>query len=361
MYALVRGEHPLKRVLGSLDERGLSSTITGSNLDKIVALTATLSEPDFGVGYEQVEQFRQEVTLIVHMAWPVNFSINLQSFEPHLAGLTNLLTLSTTTKVPGQKSARLFFASSISAAENSDAPCVVEEGPITDLNRASKMGYAQSKLVGEHIVLNAAKKGAASYVLRVGQVVGDRAHGIWNEAEFIPSMIRSALSLKALPELDDTCSWIPVDTLATAIRELAVTVKRAEDPNASPLKKPSQVYNLVNPLIFSWAELLVELKAAGLDFEPVPVREWLGRLKKSAALNDDAEARRNPAVKLVHHFAERYDTAEGSKAGNIIFDTKIAQRDSAALRLPPDVIADGYVRKFVATWLKKWVPAMTAA
>ncbi|KAK2603577.1 hypothetical protein QQS21_004257 [Conoideocrella luteorostrata] len=361
VYCLVRGEDPSTRIRSALRERGFSATALVPGLDKIVALTAKLDEPDFGVGEEQMIQFTREVSLIVHLAWPVNFNIGLQSFEPHLAGLTNLISLSTaTTKEPGRKCARFFFASSISAAENSDGPCVVDESPILDLNRASKMGYAQSKLVGEHIVLNAAQKGAASYVLRIGQVVGDRHHGIWNEAEFIPSMIRSALSMQALPELNEKISWLPVDTLATVIRELAIAAERDMSEHHSTVnkKQPPAVYNLVNPNLFSWSDLLPELRRAGLKFESISMKKWLAALKTRALMNDDVEAQRNPAVKLLQHFEERYDTPDGSKAGSILFDTKVAQSNSVVLRAPPDIIGDGYVRKFVESWLKQWVPAM---
>lgn len=87
-----------------------------------------------------------------------------------------------------------------------------------DLGRASPVGHAQSKLVGEHIVANAAaRNGTPSHVLRIGQVVGDGNHGIRNDAEFIPSMIQSALSMKKLPELREPVSSLPVDTLVTAI------------------------------------------------------------------------------------------------------------------------------------------------
>jgi thioester reductase-like protein len=65
------------------------------------------------------------------------------------------------------------------------------------------MGYAQSKLVGEHIVRNAAMRGARSCVLRIGQVVGDTVKGIWNKGESIPLMIWSARQMKILPDLKE--------------------------------------------------------------------------------------------------------------------------------------------------------------
>ena len=99
----------------------------------------------------------------------------------------------------------MLFCSSISTALNTPPSASIPEAPIADFTHASQMGYARSKLLGEHIICNAARAGARSYVLRIGQVVGDTAKGVWNDIDFIPSMVRSALTLKALPTLREVC------------------------------------------------------------------------------------------------------------------------------------------------------------
>ena len=300
VYCLVRGENPRERVLQSLKERGI--TCESSSKDKIVALSTDLSQPDLGLTKEMMEQLKTEVTLIFHLAWPVNFSIHLQSFEPHLAGLRTLLALSL--DVYRSEPARLFFASSISTAENTPPPALIADAPIDDFSHALDMGYAQSKLVGEHVVLNAARSGARSYVLRIGQIVGDLRSGVWNDNEYVPSMIRSALSMKALPALNENCSWIPVDTLATAILEVSSTVRSAPKPCAIDGTNPPVIYNMCNPHSFSWNDLLERVREAGLDFETVPYGDWMQLLRDSAAKGDEEQ---NPAVKLLDHFELRYN------------------------------------------------------
>ncbi len=56
---------------------------------------------------------------------------------------------------------------------------------------------------GEHIVARAMETGARANVLRIGQVVGDTKWGLWNEAEFLPMVIRSSLVLGVLPLLEE--------------------------------------------------------------------------------------------------------------------------------------------------------------
>lgn len=185
----------MQRVLDSLKVRGLE--LSKASKAKIIAFAGDLSQPDFGIEASLLAQMKKEVSLIIHIAWPVNFNIPLQSFEPHIAGLHNLLRFSIS--VHREQPAQFFFCSSISTAFNTPHPAYIPDAPIEDLTCASSMGYAQSKLVGEHIVQNAARAGARSYVLRIGQIVGDAKTGVWNDKEFIPSLIRSALTLKALP------------------------------------------------------------------------------------------------------------------------------------------------------------------
>lgn len=355
IYCLVRGSDPMSRVNAALKERDLKLDAPS----KVVALSADFSRADFGLSKEIYEQFRVEVSMIVHLAWPVNFNIHLPSFELHLAGLNNLLALSLS--VHHSEPARLYFASSVSAAENTPAPALIPEAPIEDFSQATRMGYAQSKLVGEYMVLNAARIGARAYVLRTGQVVGDKDNGHWNEAEFIPSLIRSALSLKALPILNEEVSWLPVDTLATSLLELDQTLRAAPRPCAIDPITPPVFYNMVNPALFAWADLLTSLKAAGLDFEPVPFADWLQMLRDDDARGNEKQ---NPAVKLVGYFEQRYganvENSSANNTGGIVFDTKVLQRDSPVMRKPPQIIKDGYVKKFLDRWQRRWSPVTSA-
>ena len=295
----MRGDNPTGRILQSLKKRGI--TLESSSEHKIVGLSTDLGQPDLGLTKEMMEQLKTEISLIIHLAWPVNFSIHLQSFEPHLAGLRTLLTLSL--DVYRSEPARLFFASSISTAANRPPPAVIADAPVDDFSHALDMGYAQSKLVGEHMVLNAVRSGARSYVLRIGQVVGDLRSGCWNDNEYVPSMIRSALSMKALPALDEKCSWIPVDTLATAILEISRTLRSAPRPSAINSGNPPVIYNMCNPHLFSWDQLLEEVQKAGVEFEKVPYDDWMQLLRESASKGDEKQ---NPAVKLLDHFELRY-------------------------------------------------------
>jgi nucleoside-diphosphate-sugar epimerase/acyl carrier protein len=202
IYCLVRAtssEDALDRVLSTMSAKQLPF----QNISKIIALPALLDRADLGLDATIVDDLRDNLTKIIHSAWAVNFNLNIKSFEKqHIQGVSNLLNLCLS--VRGSKPAQFFFCSSISAAAGTPLPATINEGPIPELEHAQNMGYARSKLVAERIIEQAAKQtGMVAKVLRVGQIVGDSNAGIWNTTEAIPLMIQSAVTMGALPALDE--------------------------------------------------------------------------------------------------------------------------------------------------------------
>lgn len=151
-----------------------------------------------------------------------------------------------------------------------------------------------------------------------------------------------------------SCSWLPVDTLAKSIVELSETLEKSPRRRGEDMSNPSIFYNLVNPHVFSWEDLLGELHAGGLEFTSVPFSDWLQMLQESAAQGDEL---RNPAVKLIGYFEMNYGDKPKKfeqRRGPLTFDSGAAQRDSAAMRSAPKVVESGLVRKFLIFWLQRW-------
>lgn len=265
----------------------------------------------------------------------MNFQLGLQSFEPHIQGLHNLVQLSL--QVRFSTPARFFFCSSISAALGTPRPARIPEAPIGDLAHASYTGYARSKLVGERLIETAVNvTGASAIILRIGQVVGDTKEVVWNDSEAFPLIVKSALTMGILPELGIKCEWLPVDTLAEIVVEIAgllppsislgnglhnasVPVKKKNtiekiiknnDCDVLPLQN-ELVYNLRSPRTCDWAsQFLPALSLAGLTFSLVSRTKWLEQLRTLSnaqhhggmKLTSAANPEKNPAIKLVDFF-----------------------------------------------------------
>lgn len=360
IYCLTRRANPMDAILNTLSQKDLQ--VPTSKVQKIIALNSTLDKPNLGIDKEIRHKMQQSVTLIIHSAWPVNFNLPLSTFEPHIKGLHNLIQFSLSVHQPTP--AALLFCSSVSTVLGSSSR-EIHEKPPPDFNYALEMGYGRSKLMGEHIVSNARKSGARAYTLRIGQVSGHSEKGLWNDSEAIPLMIRSAVTLKVLPELDMECSWLPVDVLAKGIVEIAGACEYALRPH-SPRSSGSSgssysmvedeeddtVYNLHNPHTFTWSSLLATLRENGFEFKIVTFQTWLQMLRDSEARGEELA---NPAVKLTAHYEATYSEASRAYQQEKKFLTGKAERDSVSLREGRlRIIEDGVLGCYARDWLRRW-------
>ena len=356
IFCLTRRPSPFDAVLGGLTERDLH--VSREQTAKIVALNGALDQWGFNLDAEEdiIGHMHDSVSLIIHTAWPVNFHLPLSCFEPHVRGLYNLIGFSLSVKRP--EPAVMIFCSSVSTALGASSVKVNEEPLHLD---SALPGYGQSKLVGEHIVSNARRSGAKAFSLRIGQVSGHSETGWWKESEALPLMIRSAMTLKALPELPHTCSWLPVNTLASVILEIAWACSVpgrdygadcAYDSSTVTLMDDS-IYNVCNPCEFSWPALLNSLQQSGYHFEIVPFEEWMNLLRGSEARGEEQT---NPAIKLIHHYELLYGANVSS--GRLCrkrFLTGQAERDSRTLRDGcVNLVEDGILRRYAQAWLARW-------
>lgn len=355
VYCLTRKAQTREAILRSLVSKRL--TVTKSDASKIVALESQLDQADLGLDPCTLDKMRQSVSLIIHTAWPVNFTLPLASFESHIQGLYNLINLAQSVDAPTP--AVVLFCSSISTTLASPASEIAET-PL-GVESALSMGYSLSKWVGEQIVRRSRSVGAHAYSLRIGQISGHSQWGLWNDSEAIPLLIRSALTLGVLPAMDISCAWLPVDQLAQGILEIAAScLERAEttcddrecstDGRTDCSDEDGSVYNIVNPHPFPWATLLDQLQQHGLKFNVVPFATWLQLLEASAGRREE---KTNPAVKLIHHYRKTY----GPEAARLVetFRMENARRDSETLRHgSTNLLAGGVLGHYVRDWLDRW-------
>ncbi|RGP63508.1 male sterility [Fusarium sporotrichioides] len=326
VYCLVRASdetQALYRVKESMVERKVYHSLSLEVRRKIIALPSDLSDARLGLASDRYTLIAANLQSVIHCAWSVNFNMQLSSFEKgNIAGVKHLIDLC---QAAGP-SASMNFCSSVSTCSRSTVIPVPERAP--PFEWAQPMGYAQSKSVSENLCAKAAEAGITTRVLRIGQIVADTQHGIWNAQEGVPMMIQTATTIGALPKLKETPSWLPVDTVADAVVDISLS------------DSPSVFTNIANPKTFDWtSDLLPALRNAGLAFDELSPKEWLQRLRAS---NPDPTA--NPPIKLVDFFASKYDKDEFSPSKP--FATEKASDLSPAIA-NVTVLDQEFVNKFV--------------
>ena len=308
VYCLVRGAdvHAAEeRVAKALEYRKLRALADDPD-DKVVVLPAHLADARLGLDDETYTAVAREATVIMHVAWSVNFRMKLRSFvKDSIGGLSHLISLALA--APASRPApRIAFCSSVASVMSYPAS-TIPEVLVDDPAAASELGYSRSKWVAEHVCARAnghPRLAGRVGVFRVGQLAGASDTGVWNAKEAWPLMLSSVQETGALPALDgEVLDWLPVDTAATAMIQGA---ERTIGDESEGL----EVYHVVNyhtqP---EWSELLRWVKERQ-DFETLPPPAWVAKLEQLAE-----KGSQHPALQLLEHWKRAYASDQEVEAG----------------------------------------------
>ncbi|OJA18266.1 hypothetical protein AZE42_05820 [Rhizopogon vesiculosus] len=262
----------------SLDPAGLET-------DKVVYLEGTLGQDNFGLATETLNDLIRNVTHIIHITWPVDFTIPLSAFDSAIHDLRNLIDLALSS--PRQAAPKLLFTSTVGVLSGLTSSSIVEEDLVQDPSVSVGFGYIESKWVAEQVLAAAANTTRLKpAIIRLGQMTGGRS-GCWETAEWIPSMIASGRFLGALPNRSGTANWLPVDIAVASLAEM--------------LDSPPGVYHLVHPRPVAWIILMREV-ARLMNVPLVPYNQWLATLEKQASSQMAKSSQTNPALRLFDFF-----------------------------------------------------------
>ena len=171
---------------------------------KVTFLTTNLAE-ERALGFVPsiYEKLQRTVSLIIHNAWTVDFSLPLHSFESQILGTVNLAVLSAQSVLKPP----IMFLSSIGAVMNYastiSSNSTVPESIIDDPSAPAATGYGESKYIAEKLLAYATQKLGlqACIIPRLGQITGATCSlGRWNRNEWLPSLIIGSRHMGAILE-----------------------------------------------------------------------------------------------------------------------------------------------------------------
>lgn len=384
IYCLIRASDDAQALTRIHDTLHKHRLLKGQNSHLHQLLTQKLSafscdfnnvEENLSLQPETLHLFRSTITHIIHNAWSVNFNQSLRSFDRGCISSTHfLLNLAATSPTrlllpPNNKHQQqqkqkpsLTFISSIATALA--APASVAEDLVPWSHVEERMGYAQSKWVAEQLLASAAAQAEIPVrIARLGQVCGDSVEGLWNPAEAIPTIVRTAVTQGVLPGEEEELQWLPADVAGQAIVDVAVYEDEDEDDDGEE-SRLLQVFNLVNstfPLFWN-QDFLPFLRRAGLSFEIISGKDWVKKLEKYSS--SSTSIKDEPAVKLFDFFKHKYNASTTTnsqgkekekeekerKQKNLPrFETARAKKISSAMA-KNCVIDEILVAKFVKYW-----------
>jgi thioester reductase-like protein len=330
------------RQRSAFEKRGLDTSLLSSK--KVIYVEGDLNEPTFALDDRLYREIHGSVTHIVHNAWKINLNLSLASFEDGISGVRALVDFAITS--PLAHPPHLLFVSSISVFINFENKGSVVEEVLSDPEIAVGTGYSESKWVAERILDVAAERTALRpVVVRLGQVCGDES-GTWNESEWFPSLVKSALTLGCLPSVDGPVGWITAPDAAAAMLEMS---RVDTQPGAHTL-------HVAHPRGVPFNTLIAPV-ASSLSVPLVSYPDWLSKLAaahEAAQSFSAAELERaqmaNPALRLFSFFQSARTGPEWEPLGVARLDTARAIRVSGVLAEGAKSLGEENVWKWMGAW-----------
>nr|WP_146469872.1 amino acid adenylation domain-containing protein [Pseudomonas carnis] len=243
------------------------------DLSRVKVLAADISKPRLGLSEQDYEWLDREYGVLIYNAANVNHVLDYESLvKDNVTPVLECLQL-----CEGRSKKIFNFISTLSASSTVDEQGrVLEEPPAFTPPIYIRNGYNLSKWVAERILWNASESGVWVNLYRPGNIAFNTRTGVCQPHQNrLMLMLKGSLQLKQVPELALNFDLMPVDFLARFIAF-----------HASRHNRTKAVFNLHNPLPLTWAHYLEAFRAAGHDFQMVPVTQWQQRL--SAIDSDNA-------------------------------------------------------------------------
>lgn len=328
---------------------------------RVTFLTADISQQSFGLERKTYEGLLTQATAVIHSAWPVNFNLPLSAFGPQLLGITRLAEFA----VSAAHSPVVFFISSISSVlDYHGSSLSIREEIISDTKAPSSMGYAESKYLAELLLEYASKRiSIDARIARVGQIAGPvKGQGIWNEWEWLPSLVLSSLHVGAVPDSlgasQNKIDWVPIDLLAEVLVELTLNIDGREAPKSIQAEATgkARVFHPLNPHPVAWKSLLPTIvntlshsNIGTKKIDTVPFQAWLDKVRADAEMTGSADVeamlKSNPAVKLLGFYEKLAEDRE-----NLAFETSKTEGASSKMRSIGEIKPE-WIQRWVGAWL----------
>lgn len=304
---------------------------------KLVVFQTDSSKPMLGLSKSEYEGLVNSVTHLIHNAWPMSAKRPLVGFESQFQVMRNLIDFACDVVSRRPESFKFSFqmVSSIGVVghyrlgSGEKRTAVPEER--VDIDSVLPNGYGEAKWGCERMLdktLHRHPDRFRAMAVRLGQIAGSKTSGYWNPMEHFGFLIKSSQTLNALPDVDGTVYWTPVNDIAGALSDLILSDRT-----------PYPIYHIDNPVGQPWKEMNAILADALNIPNLIPFEEWIERVRK-------APQRNNPAATLLDFLDSNYLRMS---CGGLVLDVKHTLEHSKTLAAVGPV-SEEVARKYIHIW-----------
>ncbi|KIY72605.1 NAD(P)-binding protein [Cylindrobasidium torrendii FP15055 ss-10] len=331
VYALNRSSRSGR----SLSERQLGAPAntpfdpTSQAGKKAVLVEADITAEGFSMDPGLLEEIRENVTHIVHNAWRVHLALPVNAFSDVLRGMRTLIDFAIT----APRCNRFVFVSSISTCQNIPTDIIAPETAVPIDFAIGRMGYGESKWIGEAMLLRAASEtGLKAVIARTGQIAGSEA-GPWKPGSWVSLVIKTSIAIGSLPTMNDHCNWVTLETAAGALVDLTLV----------PVEGTAEVVHVIHPRPIP-LDSLFEMCGNFLGLPLISLSSWLDRMQLAPQRQIDAY----PAHKVISML--KVFAAVGTRG---YFPEMMVERGPALSKTMRE--AEELKLAIVRGWLQYWI------
>ena len=290
---------------------------------RVRLLEADLRHEGLGVSAAVYDEIVSSVTVIYHIAWRLDFNLSLASFEENIQGTRRLIDIAL------HAAAALFFTSSIGVAiRASEHP--VKESPLP-FEASVGLGYGESKAVAERLLeMVRRERGLRTCNVRIGQLSGSTTNGCWATTDWVPIMVKSAITMGKLPIGGAPVTWLATDICADALLDLP---------------SDGQTRHILHPRPIPW-DTVIQHFCAHLSLLTVPYPDWATALERESIQSTSPDVLAAiPAIKLMDFFHLQASSSDSIPS----LDCTLSLAESAHLRSAPPLSPQD-----VGQWIAHW-------
>ncbi|KAL1679196.1 hypothetical protein EV122DRAFT_277408 [Schizophyllum commune] len=283
----------IERQRARFADKGFNLSLLDSK--KLVPLQGDVCAERLAQSEEVFKEMLDTISLIIHVAWRLDFNLGVNAFESSIRGTRALVDFAR--PASHVDSLRFVFTSSVGSTLSWDprtrgpVPEELIEDPSVCVNGG---GYGQGKYVAERVL---AASGIQFSSMRVGQVSGGQPRGAWATTDWFPILVKTSLALGVLPgdEQASDVTWLSMDAVAGTVLDAAFS-QHALAPS----------HNVVHPRPVPWSQMIKYIQQSAKtilqrDLSLVPFGEWFTKLE-ALANRPDVSAKDVPGVKLLEFF-----------------------------------------------------------
>jgi amino acid adenylation domain-containing protein/thioester reductase-like protein len=261
IYCLVRYANldiGREKIQQNLERYGLKAAAQSS---RVIPLLGDLAQPLLGLSELQFHKLASQIDLIYHNGAFVNLIYPYAALrDVNVLGTQEILRLASQVKVKP-----VHYISTLDVFQSdryAQMDLLMEQDDFAGFDGPTG-GYAQSKWVGEKLVMAAHKRGIPTTIYRLGMISGDSRTGVSKTEDLVCRFIKGAIQLETAPKISLEMHLTPVDYTTKAIVWLS-------------LQQSSwgQAFHLTNSNPLSIDRLVEHIRSLGYPLQQVDHDLW---------------------------------------------------------------------------------------